>query len=57
MWVDPSTLVDDRTTATWADETYRHGMLFKASALSHDDVPRYYFQRFVASSQLGPRCP
>jgi hypothetical protein len=32
-------------------------MLFKASALSHDDVPRYYFQRFLASSQLGPRCP
>lgn len=57
MWVDASTLVDDRTTATWPDDTYHHGMLFKASALVHDDVPRYYFQRFVASSQLGPACP
>lgn len=57
MWVDPSTIVDDRTTATWPDDTYHHGLLFKASALTHDDVPRYYFERFVATSQLGPRCP
>ena len=56
MWVDASTIVDDRTTATWPDATYQHGMLFKASALSHDDVPRYYFERFLSTSQLGPRC-
>ena len=34
-WVasDPSVLVDDRTTDTWPDETYHHGLLFKRSAL------------------------
>jgi hypothetical protein len=59
-WVaaDPSVLVDDRSTDTWPDETYHHGLLFKHSALSHDGVPRYYFERVLATSLLGPRtCP
>lgn len=60
-WVaaDPSVLVDDRTTATWADATYHHGLLFKASMLSHDGVPQYYVERMVATSDLlAPRtCP
>ena len=59
-WVaaDPSVLVDDRTTDTWADETYRHGLLFKHSALTHDGVPQYYFERVLATSLLAPRtCP
>ena len=55
MWVDSSVLIDDRTTATWPDATYHHGLLFKLSALSHDDVPRYYFERMVATSSLAPR--
>jgi len=58
MWVDPSVLVDDRTTTTWPDTTYAHGLLFKRSALSHDDVPRYYFEHMLATSQLAARpCP
>ncbi len=58
MWVDPSVIVDDRTTETWPDPSYRHGMLFKLSALSHDDVPRYYFERLLATSSLAARtCP
>jgi hypothetical protein len=59
-WVasDPSVLVDDRTTETWPDETYHHGLLFKHSALSHDGVPRYYVERVAATSLLAPRtCP
>lgn len=55
-WVsaDPSVLVDDRTTSTWPDATYRHGLLFKLSELSHDGVVRYYFSRLLASSALPP---
>ena len=59
-WVaaDPSVLVDDRTSATWADDVYHHGLLFKQSALSHDGVPRYYFEHMLATSALAPRtCP
>jgi hypothetical protein len=53
-WVasDPSVLVDDRTTSTWPDATYQHGLLFKFSMLTHDGVPRYYFGKMVASSSL-----
>jgi hypothetical protein len=60
-WVanDPSVLVDDRTTATWPDETYHHGLLFKRSMLSHDGVPQYYVERMLSTSdRLDPRhCP
>jgi hypothetical protein len=51
-WVPPSVLVDDRTTATWPDATYDHGLLFKHSALSHDGVPAYYFGKLVSTSTL-----
>jgi pimeloyl-ACP methyl ester carboxylesterase len=57
-WVPAGEIVDDRTTATWPDETYRHGLLFKLSALSHDGVPRYYFERLLSTSSLSARtCP
>lgn len=49
---DPAVLVDDRTTATWPLATYYHGLLFKHSMLTHDGVPRYYFQNLVATSSL-----
>ena len=52
---DGGVLVDDRTTATWPEETYHHGLLFKLSGLSHDGVPRYYFGQLVQSSQLQAR--
>jgi hypothetical protein len=52
---DPSVLVDDRTTATWPDDTYRHGLLFKESALTHDGVPRYCFEHMLATSTLAMR--
>jgi hypothetical protein len=53
-WVpaDGGTLVDDRTTATWPDATYLHGLLFKHSGLTHDGVPTYYFGKLVSSSSL-----
>lgn len=53
-WVaaDPGALVDDHTTSTWPDATYRHGLLFKLSELSHDGVARYYFSRLLATSAL-----
>src|SRR5262249_22936127 len=57
-WVPSDEIVDDRSTATWPDATYRHGLLFKLSALSHDGVPRYYFERLLSTSSLSPRtCP
>ena len=56
-WVgaDSGALVDDRTTSTWPPETYAHGLLFKSSALSHDGVPRYYFQQLLQTSGLRGR--
>jgi len=59
-WVtgDPSVLLDDRTTATLTDAEYQHGLIFKLSGLSHDDVPRKYFSRLLATSSLPARtCP
>jgi len=57
-WVsaDPSVLLDDRTTATLTDADYHHGLIFKHSALSHNDVPRYYVERLLATSPLAPIC-
>lgn len=53
-WVaaDPLILVDDRTTSTWPEATYRHGLLFKLSELSHDGVARYYFGQLLGTSAL-----
>ncbi len=49
---DAGILIDDRTTATWPDSMYLHGVLFKASSLAHNDIPRYYFGKLVESSGL-----
>ncbi len=54
-WVDAGSIVDDRTTSTWPPQTYDAGLLFKQSALSHDDVPRYYFRQFLQTSTLADR--
>lgn len=53
-WVnaDPAVLVDDRTTSTWPEAIYRHGLLFKLSELSHDGVARYYFGQLLGTSAL-----
>jgi hypothetical protein len=56
-WVPPDagTLVDDRATSTWMPDQYRHGLLFKHSGLTHDGVPRYYFEQLVSTSGLPTR--
>jgi hypothetical protein len=53
-WVplDGGILRDDRTTATFSDGDYRHGLVFKASAWAHDAIPRFYFGPLVSTSQL-----
>ena len=53
-WVAPDAgiLRDDRITATFTDGDYRHGLVFKASALAHDAIPRFYFGALVSTSQL-----
>ncbi|MFO0744744.1 MAG: hypothetical protein U1F43_03585 [Myxococcota bacterium] len=45
-------LLDDRTTATLTTAQYAHGALFKRTGLGHDDIPRYYFGRLLATSSL-----
>jgi hypothetical protein len=55
MWVDPSVIVDDPTNGTLADTDYGHGLIFKYSALSHDDVPRYYVEHLLATSVFAAR--
>ena len=56
-WVPgmPDVFIDDRTTATWTEDRFRHGLLFKHSALSHDGVPRYYFEKLLTNSDLPAR--
>lgn len=54
---EPGVLVDDRTTATWPQATYGHGLLFKRSALAHDGVPRYYFGTLLSTSSLAQHHP
>jgi hypothetical protein len=49
-WVDASSLVDDRTTATLSTTAFQHGLVFKRTGLSHDGVPRYYFLKLLSSS-------
>lgn len=50
-------LQDDRTTSTWDLARFQHGVLFKRSALSHDDTARYYLTRFLLSSRLPEMRP
>ncbi len=54
-WVPTTALADDRTSATWPDSTYAHGLLFKFSALSHDGITRYYVERLLTTSILPSR--
>jgi hypothetical protein len=56
-WVaaDAGMLVDDRTTADWSDAMYEHGLLFKLSALSHDDLARQLFGKIIRTSSLPAR--
>lgn len=54
-WVDAGVIHDDRTTSTWTLPEFEHGLLFKRSALAHDDVPRYYFLKFLQTSTLNDR--
>lgn len=49
----PSAVRDDRTTATWTEADYDHGLLFKRTGLGHDAVPRYYFGRLLSTSALA----
>jgi hypothetical protein len=56
-WVDAGVIADDRTTATWMPPEYHHGLLFKASMLAHDDVPKYYFRQMLQTSTLRDRPP
>ncbi len=46
------TIVDDRSTSTWGDADYRHGLLFKHSGLDHDGVLRYYAAQLWTTSGL-----
>jgi len=52
---DKSVVLDDRGGRTLGDADYAHGVLFKRSGLAHDDVPRYYFGRLLATSGLPAR--
>jgi hypothetical protein len=56
-YVDPSVILDDRTTATLTDAQYHHGIIFKHSALSHHGVTQYYVERLLSTSELQPTCP
>jgi hypothetical protein len=51
--LEASLLFDD-TTDTLTDAQYAHPLIFKLSALAHNDVPRYYFQKLVASAGFSP---
>ena len=51
-WVDAADLLDDRTTRTLADPDFAPRLLYKRSALAHDDIPRYYPGRLLVTSSL-----
>lgn len=52
-WVPAPAWLHDQTTATWGDQDYEHGLLFKHSGLSHHGVTTYYFGKLVGSA-AGP---
>jgi hypothetical protein len=52
---NPASLLFDDTTATLEAPAFRTPMLIKRSALSHDGVVSYYFERFLRGSDLPPR--
>jgi hypothetical protein len=51
-WADASEIVDDRGTRILTDDDFAHAFVWKQSGLAHDDVPRYYFGRLLATSGL-----
>lgn len=51
-FTDKSVELDDRSGATLTPAQYDRGLLFKKSGLAHDDVPRYYFLKLLATSGL-----
>jgi hypothetical protein len=50
----PEWLLFDDTTATLDAAAFTHPLVVKHSALSHDGVVLYYFQRFVAAAGFAP---
>ncbi|HEX5059836.1 MAG TPA: hypothetical protein VFV99_10780, partial [Kofleriaceae bacterium] len=57
-WVtaDPSVLIDDQSTTPITDDALAHGLVFKHVAETHNDVPRVYMERLLATSKLAPVC-
>jgi protein phosphatase len=49
-----ASLLDDDTVTMLAPEDYAHPVIFKRSALSHDDTTRYYPRRLFAASGFAP---
>jgi hypothetical protein len=45
----------DRGLRRLAGDDYQRGIIFKLSQMTHDDVPRHYFSRLLASSSLPDR--
>jgi hypothetical protein len=54
---DAGVVMDDRTSSTWTDDEYLHGVLLKFSMLTHDGVPRYYFGKLISTSGNLPAKP
>jgi hypothetical protein len=54
-WLPSAAILDDRTGATLDDAAFAHGLVFKRSGLTHDNVPRYYFGRLLVTSALPAR--
>lgn len=52
---DRTNLLFDDTTATLEPPAFRTPIIVKRSGLSHDGVVSYYFERFLAGSDLPPR--
>jgi len=52
-WVDATELTDDRGQKLLTDDDFARTLVFKQSGLSHDNVPRYYVGRLIATSGLA----
>src|SRR5262249_11803799 len=49
-----ASILDDDTPDTLTPDQYSFPVIFKLSMLSHDGVPRYYFQRLAQASGFTP---
>jgi hypothetical protein len=54
-WLGGAAILDDRSGATLDDAAFDHGLVFKRSGLTHDNVPRYYVGRLLTTSGLPAR--